>query len=136
MSSRNPVASPAATGFTLVELLVVIGIIAVLISILLPSLNRARQQAQSVQCQSNLRQMFIAQTLYAGDNKWYAPAGMGVTITGQTPQSNWWYMLLGKYIGMKEDPEAITGVERAEMARRSIFRCPSMSYEDRVDVRS
>lgn len=60
-----------AAAFTLVELLVVIAIIAVLISILLPALTKAREQANRVACASNVRQLCMAQLMYANDNHGY-----------------------------------------------------------------
>ena len=74
-------------GFTLVELLVVIGIIALLISILLPSLNRARQQAQSIKCSSNLRTIGQAIQLYANGNKGYVPGPFTYVPPGVTSPS-------------------------------------------------
>jgi len=75
-------------GFTLVELLVVIGIIALLISILLPALNRAREQANLVACSSNLRQMGQMMQIYASENHGYLPYGWA-QMNGGYGDFNW-----------------------------------------------
>lgn len=92
-----------SAGFTLVELLVVIGIIALLISILLPSLNKARQQANLIKCQSNLRTIGQALLIYSAEYKAQLPMGMFdrklANITAENGHGQWnWAFELGSVL--------------------------------------
>ena len=91
---RNPLAPRRSKrGFTLVELLVVIGIIALLISMLLPALNKAREAAKRAACLSNLRTIGQVMYIYAHDNKDQIPLG---TIK-ERYQEAYWIRLTGRW---------------------------------------
>jgi prepilin-type processing-associated H-X9-DG protein len=74
------------TAFTLVELLVVIGIIAILVAVLLPSIGAARAQARTIQCQSNERQLFLACVAFATDHKGMLPCPSHVADVPTDPE--------------------------------------------------
>jgi prepilin-type N-terminal cleavage/methylation domain-containing protein/prepilin-type processing-associated H-X9-DG protein len=76
---------PRSRGFTLVELLVVIGIIALLLGVLLPALRKAQEAARAVNCLSNIRQLSNATVMWANDHRGYMPAGGGNTKYAWNP---------------------------------------------------
>ena len=79
---RRPAAS--RHGFTLVELLVVVAIIALLVSILLPTLGKAKEQARTVMCMSNIRGLGLSFTFYTDENDDWLPAGASSSIDEYT----------------------------------------------------
>jgi prepilin-type N-terminal cleavage/methylation domain-containing protein/prepilin-type processing-associated H-X9-DG protein len=95
--------SPAKRAFTLVELLTVIGIIALLIAILLPALNRARESAKTLMCSNHLRQLQLSVFMYVNDNKGFLPAAFppDVYTPGIPPGSDYWFLSIQRYTGVQ-----------------------------------
>ena len=91
--------------FTLVELLVVISIIALLVSILLPALSKARESARTVICATNLRNVGMAIIYYADDNNNFLPPGFGFEGMQGTAweHNNYWSVAVSEYINPQQD---------------------------------
>ena len=151
----NSVRKNRSPGFTLVELLVVIGIITLLISILLPALSAAREAARRTSCMSNLRQWGMAWQMYCDQNKGNIP-GMGAmgtlhsplpsspdppippSATGLTHQLTWdstslWWNALPPFMNQPAyyDTIAPGGVANAAnvptVGSNSVYICPSLN---------
>ena len=111
---------PCARGFTLVELLVVIGIIAVLIGMLMPALNRVRDQARTAQCLSNLRQLGLAAQMYLSETRYIVPAAYHNDNKEIWPT----ILVLGGYV----KPEFADSLTAAPVTN-TVFYCPAGSFD-------
>ncbi len=114
-----------SSGFTLVELLVVIGIIAVLISILLPALQKARVAATSVACMSNQRQILTGILMYAGEHDGLFPPGEAELPNPNNPMVNapfrWFTQpFVGQYMATETHLPHYTTVR--------VFFCPATEF--------
>ena len=119
--------------FTLVELLVVIGIIAVLVSILLPTLRSVRRQANLVQCSSNMKQLSMSMLMYIQDNKGRFPAAEFFPIAGAYPYGWGWANELVAQNYIKAPGLSVykfPGDTAKKFNRSNVFRCPEGIDED------
>ena len=118
--------------FTLVELLVVIGIIAVLISILLPAMNKAREQAYRTKCAASLRQLGSSIAIYGAENKDCSPLGIVATpknVTGVDSNNlELWWSYMAYYNGAAQ---RVTGL--GKLASQHLLRSPQTFYCPRED---
>jgi prepilin-type N-terminal cleavage/methylation domain-containing protein/prepilin-type processing-associated H-X9-DG protein len=117
-------APQSCAGFSLVELLVVIAIIGILIALLLPAIQSARESARRLQCQNNLHQLSLAMLSYHGERQYFPPAflkpgnwGWSVWILPYLEEGNLYQSI---------DPVATSIAVNAYTTRSlDIFRCPS-----------
>ncbi len=131
--------------FTLIELLVVISIIAVLMAIMMPALNKARESARRTVCAARLRSVSSGVFLFVADNDGWFPMMDGTTLKqlnipdgceecisiGRSyPHTDYWYKDIAVYLGIQDDPyikyRRWNEAESAGIDAPTIYQCPSM----------
>jgi prepilin-type N-terminal cleavage/methylation domain-containing protein len=131
-SSRRAASEVAA--FTLVELLVVIAIIAILAAMLLPTLSKAKAQAQAVQCLNNLKQLQLAHFTYTDDNAGYMPLNYDSSDSSPNPASGTNSWVLGEVRAYSRDSDIINGTLLPYTKGLGIYKCPSDASIATVDL--
>lgn len=137
--------SKKSTGFTLIELLVVVSIIALLVSILMPSLQKAREAAKRTICQTNIKNLSYALVLYTCDHDGRIPRDAPIANPGDPWESiepqfihgDYWDFTLLQYLGGEEDPYLEWGITSGQATDKyliprdaipgymKVFICPS-----------
>lgn len=110
--------------FTLIELLVIIAIIAILMGLLLPALNSARERGRSITCLNNLKTIGLASNMYAGDSDDYLPANRGKS-QGETSSYYYFNHLIGPNPAFPDDPWNGRNIVNGHYLNVPVLACPS-----------